>query len=136
MAKRPQANRSAFGKSSRTSKAAQNPLQQLKGHMQLLTKSAQEKNRALQQISEHWWIAIKSRLEQYEEELKKLGTQEDEAKKQEIESLSKKIMEIKARQKVLFRMREEHEGFSSGVKGFCKKLKIEKSLLSKIASLL
>ncbi len=88
--------------------------QQLKTDWQQLAQSAQERKQQLQQLSA-LVDSHKDRLEQYEEELKKLS-QEGDAKQKEIDAIRRKIMEIKARQKILVRMRDEHEGFSSGSK--------------------
>lgn len=88
--------------------------QQLKIDLKQLGQSAQERKQQLQHISA-LIDAHQDRLEQYEEELKKL-TQEGEDKQKEIDAIRRKVMEIKARQKVLVRMREEYEGFSSGSK--------------------
>lgn len=92
----------------------ENRLQQLKIDWQQLLRSGQEKKQNLQQISA-LVDSHKDRLEQFEEELKK-STLETEEKQKEIEVLRRKVMEIKARQKVLLRMRDELEGFSSGSK--------------------
>ena len=75
-------------------------------------------------------------MEQYEEELKKL-VQEGEAKQKEIDGIRRKVMEIKARQKVLLRMREDLEGFSSGSKRLLQENQNPQSpFLSKTASFL
>lgn len=88
--------------------------QQLKTDGQQLTASQHEKKQSLQKIS-NLVDSHKDRLEQFEEELKKLNGGAEE-KQKEINALQRKVMEIKARQKVLLRMREEFEGFSSGSK--------------------
>lgn len=89
-------------------------LEQLKTDWQQLTQMVQERKQNLQQLS-GLVDSHKDRLEQYEEELKKLAL-EGEEKQKEIEAIRRKVLEIKARQKVLLRMREELEGFSSGSK--------------------
>lgn len=61
----------------------------------------------------------KERLEQFEEELK-VGTKRIEEQRKESEQTHKKCTELKARQKVLLRMREDLEGFSSGSKHLLK----------------
>lgn len=89
-------------------------LEQLKIDEQQLIQSVKERKQNLQQVSglvDHH----KDRLEQYEEEIAKFN-REGEEKQKEIEVLRRKVFEIKARQKVLLRMREELEGFSSGSK--------------------
>ena len=95
-------------------KNLENRLHQHRLDSQQLAQSVHEKKQQLQQISS-LVDSHKDRLEQYEEELKKLIL-EGEGKQKEIEALRRKIMEIKARQKVLLRMRDENEGFSSGSK--------------------
>lgn len=95
-------------------KHLENRYQQLKTDWQQLAQTSQERKQQLQQLSA-LVDTHKDRLEQYEEELKKLA-QEGEAKQKEIDAIRRKIMESKARQKVLMRMRDEHEGFSSGSK--------------------
>lgn len=95
-------------------KQLENRLEQLKTDWQQLAQSGQERKQSLQQLSA-LVDSHKDRLEQYEEELKKL-VQEGENKQKEIESIRRKAMEAKARQKVLLRMRDELEGFSSGSK--------------------
>lgn len=92
----------------------ENRLLLLKEDSRQFAQSVQEKKQALQQIS-GLVDSHKDRLEQYEEELKQ-AAKEAEAKEKEIEALRRKLMEIKARQKVLLKMRDEHEGFSSGGK--------------------
>lgn len=74
----------------------------------------QEKKKQLQHIS-GLVDSHKDRLDQYEEELKLLAKQQESEQKQ-LEAVKKKWLELKARQKVLIRMREDHEGFSSGSK--------------------
>lgn len=61
----------------------------------------------------------KDRLEQYEEDLK-IVSKDIENKQREIDVLQRKILEQRARQKVLLRLREDHEGFSSGSKKLLK----------------
>lgn len=92
--------------------------QQFKSDGMQLVLMGQEKKRSLQQVSS-LVDSHKDRLDQYEEELKKIAL-EVEGKQKEIEALRKKIMEIKARHQVLTRMHEEHEGFSSGSKRLLK----------------
>lgn len=86
----------------------------LKTDWQQLTLTVGERKQSLKQLSglvdNH-----KDRLEQFEEELKKVNA-EGENKQKEIEVLRRKTLELKARQKVLLRMRDELEGFSSGSK--------------------
>lgn len=89
-------------------------LQQLITDGHQLAAGQQEKRQNLQKISA-LVDSHKDRLEQFEEELKKI-TIEGEEKHKESEIVRRKVMEIKARQKVLLRMREEFEGFSSGSK--------------------
>lgn len=95
-------------------KLLESRIQQLKADWQQLAQSGQERKQSLQQLS-----AVvdshKDRLEQYEEDLKKLAV-DGEEKQKEIEGVRRKVMEIKARQKMLLRMRDELEGFSSGSK--------------------
>ncbi|WP_068467300.1 chromosome segregation protein SMC [Candidatus Protochlamydia phocaeensis] len=79
-----------------------------------LAQILQEKRKHLQQVAA-LVDSHKDRLDQYEEELK-LSIQENETRQKEAEGLRRKVMEGKARQKVLLRMREDHEGFSSGSK--------------------
>jgi chromosome segregation protein len=88
--------------------------QQLKMDLQQLSQSVQEKKQHLLQLS-RLVDTHKDRLEQYEDELKSKA-HEGESKQKEMDAIRRKLMEIKARQKVLVRMREEHEGFSSGSK--------------------
>jgi chromosome segregation protein len=88
--------------------------EQLKADWQQLAQTAQERKQNLQQLS-GLVDSHKDRLEQYEEDLKKLVV-EGEEKQKEIEAIRRKVLEIKARQKVLLRMRDELEGFSSGSK--------------------
>ncbi len=95
-------------------KQVENRLQQLKIDGQQLAQSRQERKQNLQQLSS-LVDSHKDRLEQYEEELKKL-IQQGEEKQKEIEIIRRKFLEIKARQKMLLRMRDELEGFSSGSK--------------------
>lgn len=95
-------------------KLLENRYEQLKIDWQQLAQSSRERKQQLQQLSS-LVDSHKDRLEQYEEELKKLAA-EVEAKQKEADAIRRKIMEIKARQKVLVRMRDEHEGFSSGSK--------------------
>ncbi|WP_039360138.1 chromosome segregation protein SMC [Candidatus Protochlamydia amoebophila] len=89
-------------------------LKQLSEDSQTITQLIQEKKKQLQQIS-GLVDSHKDRLEQYEEELKTIA-RDQETKQKEIEIHKRKLIELIARQKVLLRMREEHEGFSSGSK--------------------
>lgn len=89
-------------------------LQQLKINWQKLLQIRQEKKQYLEQLStliDHH----KNRLNQYEEELKQLILMEEE-KQQENEAVQRKMMEKKARQNVLLRMRDEREDFSAAGK--------------------
>jgi chromosome segregation protein len=88
--------------------------QQLATDGQQLAQSIQERRRHLQQLSS-LVDSHKDRLDHYEEDLKKFA-QEGEVKHKELEGLRRKVMEGKARQKVLLNMREDYEGFSSGSK--------------------
>ena len=92
----------------------ENRFQRLKIEWGLLTQNAQEKKQSLKQLSA-LVDAHKDRLEQYEEDLKRLAQEGDE-KQKELDAVRRKTMEIKARHKMLVRMRDEHEGFSSGSK--------------------
>lgn len=95
-------------------KQLENRMLQLKEDWNQLSHGVQEKKQGLQHISA-LVDSHKDRLEQYEEDLKK-ASQETEGMQLAIDSLRGKLMEIKARQKVLLKMRDEHEGFSSGGK--------------------
>jgi chromosome segregation protein len=95
-------------------KQGENRLERLKIEQGLLMQNAEEKKQALKQLSA-LVDAHKDRLDQYEEELKSFA-QEGEKKQKELDATRRKVMEIKARQKVLVRMRDDHEGFSSGSK--------------------
>lgn len=89
-------------------------LKQLKIDSEQLIEIRRDKKQQLQQLSDLIDVH-KDRLEALEEQIKSQAIDE-ENKKKEIENHRRKIMEIKARQKVLFRMRDEFEGFSSGSK--------------------
>lgn len=95
-------------------KQLENRQQQLKVDLQQVVQTSQEKKQQLHQFSA-LVDTHRERLNYYEEELRKI-LQEGEEKQKEIETLRRKVMEIKARQQVLTRMRDEHEGFSSGNK--------------------
>lgn len=99
-------------------KQSENRFAQLKVDSLQLIKNGQERKQNLQQLS-HLVDSHKDRLDQYEEELKALSI-EGEEKQKEAEIIRRKVMEIKARQKVLLRMRDELEGFSSGSKRLLK----------------
>lgn len=86
--------------------------------LKLLSQQAQEKKVQLGQVSA-LVDTHKDRLELYEEELKKNG-QEIERVQKDLELVKRKNVEQKARQKVLLKMREEREGFSSGSKKLLK----------------
>lgn len=75
---------------------------------------AQEKKQQLTQVT-GLVDSHKERLEQYEDDIKTVS-KEIEASQKEIENSQKKILELKARQTVLLRLREDLEGFSSGSK--------------------
>jgi chromosome segregation protein len=75
---------------------------------------AQEKKQQLNHMSQQV-DSYKECLQQYESKLK--STQiEIEKRQKELDFLRRKLVEQKARQKVLLRMREDREGFSSGSK--------------------
>lgn len=82
--------------------------------LNMIAQQVKERKQHLQQISA-LIDTYKDRLEQCEDELKRNG-QEAEKKQKEAEVLRRKLMEQKARQSVLIKMREDHEGFSSGSK--------------------
>lgn len=92
--------------------------QELKTDWQALVQSGQERKQNLQKLSA-LLDSHKDRLVQYEEDLRKLAL-DGEEKQKEIESIRRKVLEMRARQKVLLRMREELEGFSSGSKKLLK----------------
>ncbi len=85
-------------------------VEDLKQYTQLIQEKSQHLHRISSSIDTH-----QDRLEAYEEEIKK-SSQEIEKKHKEIETCRRKMMEQKARQKVLLRMQEEYEGFSPGSK--------------------
>jgi chromosome segregation protein len=70
----------------------------------------------------------KDRLDEYEDELK-VVVKEIESKQREMEIVQRKMLEQRARQKVLQRLREEHEGFSSGSKRLLQEANNPNSLL-------
>lgn len=78
------------------------------------TKQIQDKKNFLQEIS-GLVEAHKDKLESYEERLKEV-VHMTSLKQKAMEQLQRQMMESKARVKVLTRMREDHEGFSSGSK--------------------
>lgn len=78
----------------------------------------QEKRQQLKQVSA-LVDSHKERLDQYEEDLKQNAAAIEKEHK-ELEGLKRKLMERKARQAVLVKMREDHEGFSSGSKQLLK----------------
>lgn len=86
----------------------------LKAELIQVTQVLQEKRDHLQELSSRI-DTHKDRLDQYEEEIKRL-MREIEAKQQEAHLLQRRVMEQKARQQILLRMREDLEGFSSGSK--------------------
>ncbi len=88
--------------------------QQLVMDAQKWMQMVQERKQHLQQMSAQV-DSHKDRLDSYEDDLKKL-VQENENRHKESEQLRRKVLESKARQKVLLKMREELEGFSSGGK--------------------
>ncbi len=88
--------------------------QQLIKDRQQVAQIVQERRQHLQQLSE-LIDSHKDRLEQYSDDLKRYA-HEGGILQKEKEELRRKIVESKARQKVLLRMREEHEGFSNGSK--------------------
>lgn len=100
-------------------------LDQLKEDARQLTASIQERKKNLQQVSGQV-DSHKDRLDHFEDELKKMVRQIEE-KQREIDSLRRTIMEVKARQKVLLKMREELEGFSVGTKELLKEAQDVKS---------
>lgn len=105
-------------------------LQALKDDLNLFAQSVQEKKQALQQISA-LVDSHKDRLEQYEEELKQTSKEVEENQKA-IDLMRRKLMEMKARQKVLLKMRDEHEGFSSGGKRLLEESEKRESSLYKV----
>lgn len=111
-------------------KALENRISLLKEDSHVFAKNVQEKKQAMLQIS-GLVDSHKDRLEQFEEELKKVIAESD-GKQKDLEALRKKIMEMKARQKVLLRMRDEHEGFSSGGKKLLQETENRESPLYKI----
>lgn len=70
----------------------------------------------------------KKHLQEYEEGLK-AAFKEIEAKQKELDFLKKRVVEQRARQKVLLRLREDREGFSSGSKKLLKESQDPKSAL-------
>ena len=88
--------------------------EKLVGDQKQLLLLSQEKKQQLSHVSSVV-DSYKDRLDQYEEELKDL-TKEGENKQKEFDISQKKILEQKARQKVLVRLREDFEGFSLGSK--------------------
>ena len=78
----------------------------------------QEKKQSLQHISA-LVDSHKDRLSMFEENLSKT-IHDIEERQTALDALRRKLMEIKARQKVLLKMRDEHEGFSSGGKRLLK----------------
>lgn len=79
-----------------------------------ITKAIQEKKKALQDAS-GLVDAHKDKLEQFEEQLKELALTTS-LKQKAMETIQRQTMESKARIQVLKRMRDDHEGFSSGSK--------------------
>lgn len=73
-----------------------------------------EKKKNLNEISS-LIDTYKGRLEDYEEKIKALA-KEIEVKQKEIDLIQKKVLEQQARNRVLIRLRDDHEGFSSGSK--------------------
>ncbi|MBA3721294.1 MAG: chromosome segregation protein SMC [Parachlamydiaceae bacterium] len=94
-----------------------------------LSQMVQEKKLQLGQISS-LVDTHKERLEDYEDKLKSFG-KELESKQQEIDDLQRKTFEQRARQKVLLRLRDDHEGFSSGSKKLLQESDDPNSVLSK-----
>ncbi len=90
-----------------------------------IAQTIQEKKKQLQQVS-GMVDAHKDRLDQFEDELKSMGV-DQEAKQKELDGVRRKLLECKARQKVLIRMREDHEGFSSGSKRLLQETQNEQS---------
>ena len=88
--------------------------QELSQNRQQIAQTVQERKQHLQQFSE-LIDSHKDRLEQYSEDLKRYA-HEGGILQKEKDELRRKIVESKARQKVLLQMREEHEGFSNGSK--------------------
>ena len=93
-------------------------LEQMRQDEQQLGEKVQERKASLQQVSD-LVDASKDRLEQYEEDLNLLVQKGEELRK-ELEMIKRSVMESKARQNVLVKMREEREGFSSGSKRLLK----------------
>lgn len=91
---------------------------QLTEDLKQIAQTVQEKKQQLKQVSA-LVDTHKERLDQYEEELKRNAAEIDKQQK-ELEILKRKLMEQKARQAVLIKMREDHEGFSSGSKKLLK----------------
>ena len=104
-------------------------LEQLKSDREQFSLSAKEKKSALQQLSGIVDVH-KDCLDQFEDELRKL-TLAIEEKQKELESLRRKVLEIKARQNVLLRMRDDFEGFSSGSKRLLQEAQLQTSPLFK-----
>lgn len=101
--------------------------EQLKNDLKQLEEGIQERKQHLQELS-GLIASHKNRLVNYEEEIKRLAKKEEERRK-EIEGVRRSLMEMKARQKVLLRMREEFEGFSSGSKKLLQETQNPKSPL-------
>lgn len=79
-----------------------------------LDQTAKEKTDQLHQLS-GLVDSHRDRLEQFEEDLK-IAAFELEKKQQDMQMIGRTVIEMKARRKVLLKMREELEGFSSGSK--------------------
>lgn len=88
--------------------------QQLKHDLEQLLQYGKERKKNLQQLSA-LVDSHRDRLDQFEEEIKAIVLDLD-MKQKESELIRRKVMELRARQKVLLRMRDDLEGFSSGSK--------------------
>ncbi len=95
-------------------KRYENQMGQIQLDYQTMLGSLKEKKQHLNKISS-LVDTHKDRLEQFEDELKQLAGKREEYRN-EIEKIKRKVIENKARQKILLRMREDLEGFSSGSK--------------------
>lgn len=92
-----------------------------------LAQLIKEKKEQLNQISS-LVDSHKDRLEEHEEHLKAIS-RDIEAKQKELETTQRKNVEQKARQTALIRLREDHEGFSSGGKRLLQESQNPQSLL-------
>jgi chromosome segregation protein len=101
--------------------------QQIKGETEQFAELIKEKKKQLNQASA-LVDTYKDRLMAYEEELKKIS-QEREKVQSQTDLQRKQLVEGQARQKVLLKMREDYEGFSSGSQRLLQETKNSKSPL-------